>query len=274
MNVETADTLYNIYPELLYAVDRVSVPSWKLSNSINAHNLMLVYDGRAEFTYSDITKTATKGSLIYYKPGDFRVARTFREAPMKCYAVEFMYTYPTYSGGEWSLSTPSLPLGFYQKSTDAYLFDKVSNLFSSLTKNALSSMERSKARQRTVFSEILYLLFQNAEGNSYNYSAIRKVRNVIRYMTEHFDQDITLNHLSDYANVSQSYLGKIFKSVTGKSPINYLIEIRINKAKCLLQDGFSVTKVSRLVGFNDIYYFSRTFKKLEGLSPSAYMAIR
>jgi AraC-like DNA-binding protein len=83
-----------------------------------------------------------------------------------------------------------------------------------------------------------------------------------------------LKELAEFAHVSPSYLGSIFRRVTGRSPIDYLIEIRINRAKNLLRDGYSVTETSRFVGFNDIYYFSRMFKSHEGMSPSEYIHTR
>ena len=93
-------------------------------------------------------------------------------------------------------------------------------------------------------------------------------------MTDNYSKNTSLRELAEFAHVSQSYLGSIFRSVTGRSPIDYLIEIRINRAKNLLKDGYSVTDTSRLVGFNDIYYFSRMFKRNEGMSPSEYIRTR
>ncbi|WP_421757430.1 helix-turn-helix transcriptional regulator [Clostridium beijerinckii] len=61
--------------------------------------------------------------------------------------------------------------------------------------------------------------------------------------------------------------------MTGKSPISYLIDIRIRKSKDLLKDGHTVSDVSYLVGFNDIFYFSKCFKKYVGVSPSQYKSI-
>jgi AraC-like DNA-binding protein len=270
MEQKVIDRLYNIFPELLYAVDRNATPGWILDNIMDNHNLMLIYDGRAEFTCNGLLKTAVAGDLIYYKPGDHRVARTEAEALVKCYAVKFEYLCPVFSDGKWATAVPPLPFSFYQKLTDDYLFGRLTNLFSQLTKSTLSVMDRSGNRERSIITEILVLLFQFVEGNQYSYSNIRKVEAVIGYMAEHFAENIALSHLAAYAQVSESYLGRIFKNVTGKAPIDYLIDIRINKAKNLLLDGLSVSETSHLVGFNDIYYFSRAFKKHEGISPSAF----
>jgi YesN/AraC family two-component response regulator len=184
-----------------------------------------------------------------------------------------LYTCPTFENGSWKLLNIELPFSHVQKIEDEHLFSRLADLFTLLTRSALSSKSRSKVKERSIFSEILTLLFQYKEGYQYSYSSVRKVDRVISYMTENYSQNITLQQLSDYAQISSSYLGSIFKKVTGKSTIDYLIDIRINKAKSLLRDGFTVSDTSKLVGFNDIFYFSRAFKKHEGISPSQYMNV-
>lgn len=267
-------SLANIYPQLTYAIDRIAVPSWRLDNRMQTHNLMLLYDGRAEFSRNESRTAAARGDLIYYKPGDRRYAVTFPDAPIKSYAVDFNYTCPIYCNNEWRLEEHPLPFSFCQRITDELLFLKLNDLFSKLTKSALAARVRTDVHERVILTEILVLLFQFSERNQYSYSIAGKVEKVIGYMTENHSRNITLAELAEYAHMSVSYLGSIFRSVTGRSPIDYLIEIRINRAKNLLRDGYSVTDTSRLVGFNDIYYFSRMFKRHEGISPSEYIKSR
>lgn len=273
MDFDPIKNLYEIFPEILYVVDRNANMSWRLNNKMASYNMMLIYDGKAEFTCNEITFEASKGDLVFYKPGDTRKAVTFPDSLIKCYAADFLYTCPTFENGSWKLLNIELPFSHVQKIEDEHLFSRLADLFTLLTRSALSSKSRSKVKERSIFSEILTLLFQYKEGYQYSYSSVRKVDRVISYMTENYSQNITLQQLSDYAQISSSYLGSIFKKVTGKSTIDYLIDIRINKAKSLLRDGFTVSDTSKLVGFNDIFYFSRAFKKHEGISPSQYMNV-
>ena len=270
MNQSSFNNLHNIFPKLLYMVDRNATAGWTLNNIMICHNLMLVYDGQAEFYCNGKKYTASKGDLIYYKPGDVRAAHTYPHSPLKCFAVDFVYTCPVYEDSEWRFIKPELPFSFTQRLTDEYLFIKVTELFSQLTKSALSIREHASVKERAFFTEILTLLFQFTQREQYSYSSIRIIDRVISYMIENHSRNLTLTELSEYAGVSVSYLGFLFRSLTGRSPIDYLIEIRINMAKNLLKDGLSVTETSSLVGFNDIYYFSRAFKKREGICPSKY----
>ena len=65
-------------------------------------------------------------------------------------------------------------------------------------------------------------------------------------------------------------MSKIFKAETGDTPIRYLINIRLEKAKELLENGWegSIQEVAMEVGYDDAYHFSKLFKKRYGVSPS------
>lgn len=263
--------LNGIFPEILFTIDRNATANWSLNNIMNNHNLMLIYEGRAEFTCNNEKSFVSRGDLVYCKPGDHRLAHTFPDNLMKSFAVDFMYTCPVYKENEWKLIKPDLPFSFIQRIEDENLLSRIIDLFSRLTRSSLSTKNVNKVKERIILIEILTHLFQYSEGNQYNYSNMRKVDKIINYMTENYVRNITLQELSDYAQISSSYLGSIFKTVTGKSTIDYLIEIRLNKAKSLLRDGLTVSETSKIVGFNDIFYFSKTFKKHEGVSPTQYV---
>ncbi|MDH6364285.1 AraC family transcriptional regulator of arabinose operon [Enterococcus sp. PF1-24] len=93
----------------------------------------------------------------------------------------------------------------------------------------------------------------------------------IRYMHEHIEEEISLNDLVSHLKISASYLSSLFKKYTGKSPIDYLIEMRVEQAcKYLKLSHLKVYEISKKVGYQDPYYFSRIFKKLMGISPKEY----
>ena len=70
--------------------------------------------------------------------------------------------------------------------------------------------------------------------------------------------------------LSPFYISRIFKSEIGDTPIHYLINIRLDRAKELLESGFagSVQEVAAQVGYDDVYHFSKLFKKRYGIPPS------
>jgi len=98
-----------------------------------------------------------------------------------------------------------------------------------------------------------------------------EIENVIEYMHQHFDNKITVEDLAKKTNMSKSHFIRVFKKVTGLSPMDYLINIRIEKAKKLLTAGNkNISEISLLCGFNSISHFSSTFSKHVGISPSKY----
>ena len=70
--------------------------------------------------------------------------------------------------------------------------------------------------------------------------------------------------------LSNFYISKIFKSETGDAPIRHLINIRLEKAKEIIEEipGLSIKEVAAKVGYEDVYHFSKQFKKHYGVSPS------
>ena len=80
-----------------------------------------------------------------------------------------------------------------------------------------------------------------------------------------------MEQLAQFSHVHKYYLVHAFSNVYGISPINYLMRARIEKAKTLLSTtDFSLSVISRSCGFSSSSYFSQTFKKVAGVSPSSY----
>lgn len=97
------------------------------------------------------------------------------------------------------------------------------------------------------------------------------VQSLIDYMTSYYMEDISLDNISKNMYLSPVYISKIFKEETGTSPINYLIQIRLEKAKQILEkNNMPINLVAKAVGYEDAYYFSKLFKKYYGMAPSTY----
>jgi len=269
------DHFENIFAQITYVANRECTSNWEFTGPsiYDKHNIILVYEGEAILTCNKDEFKVSKGSLIYYRPGDYRKGHTFKNNLMKCYTIDFLYTLPYLNGDTWNLHNIELPFSTIDKIDDKFLLSHLLDLFSKFTKTWLFEKHNRVIQGRAIFSEILSLLLRKKFENNFNYDNIRKVEKVISYMTDNFTDKLTLEDLSAIINISPSYLENIFKNVTGKSPISYLIDIRLRKSKDLLNDGYSVSEVSSLAGFNDIFYFSKYFKKHVGVSPSQYKSL-
>lgn len=102
----------------------------------------------------------------------------------------------------------------------------------------------------------------------------RYVQTAIEYIEGHYpDADFSLGALAEYMSVSEGHISRLFKAETDLSINNYLTRYRIRKAMDYLKDvQVKVYEVAEKVGYQDIAYFSNTFKKLVGKNPSDYQS--
>lgn len=92
-----------------------------------------------------------------------------------------------------------------------------------------------------------------------------------KYIQEHYQEPLKLEDVSKHIGFNATYFSSVFKKETGKNFLDYVTELRMNKAKQLLCSGeMSVNDVAEAVGYQDLKYFSRLFKKNAGISPSDY----
>ncbi|WP_158590854.1 AraC family transcriptional regulator [Acutalibacter sp. 1XD8-33] len=98
-----------------------------------------------------------------------------------------------------------------------------------------------------------------------------RLKNVLAYIRDGFDRPITLDELAAVAGMAPKYFCRAFAQMTGKTPIEYLNYYRIEQAgEQLAFTEDSVTEIALNCGFNDMSYFSRTFSRYKGMSPTAY----
>lgn len=99
----------------------------------------------------------------------------------------------------------------------------------------------------------------------------RPILQAKQYIQQHYQEAVRLEDVSRAVGFNATYFSALFKKETGQNFMEYLTELRINKAKELLcGDALSVQDVAELVGYRDLKYFSRLFKKTTGVSPSDY----
>ncbi len=102
-------------------------------------------------------------------------------------------------------------------------------------------------------------------------SGVRDMSPVKQYLEQHYQEKISLDLLADRFYVNKFYMTRIFKKQFGDSIVNYLTHIRITRAKQLLRfTDLSVEKIGQECGLQDVNYFARVFRKVEGTSPGEF----
>ncbi|GMQ59087.1 response regulator transcription factor [Vallitalea sediminicola] len=98
------------------------------------------------------------------------------------------------------------------------------------------------------------------------------VNKVIKYIQNNYvSPSLSVAEISDYFDLTSTYLGSIFKKIAGQSILQYITELRMEQAKKLLRTNkYNITEISQMVGYSDVFYFSKKFKKIHGCSPKHY----
>lgn len=93
----------------------------------------------------------------------------------------------------------------------------------------------------------------------------------INFMLESLTKKLKLDEIATETGLSASHYSRLFQNRTGHSPIDYFIQLKIQRACRLLDNsGWMIADVSREMGFDDQFYFSRVFRKVMGMSPADY----
>lgn len=98
-----------------------------------------------------------------------------------------------------------------------------------------------------------------------------EVDSTVAYMNSNFQEKITIEDLATRVNLSTGHFSKIFKTITTKTPIEFLHEIRLQKAKTLLiNSDKSITEIAIECGFNTPSYFASSFQEHYKMTPSSF----
>lgn len=123
---------------------------------------------------------------------------------------------------------------------------------------------------RDMYSVIL-MLAGTIEKKYVPSKKLDKIAPAINYIAENYKENIRNDDLAHICGLSTVYFRKLFTEVCGMSPISYIHETRIKKAKEMLRGDYgSITDIAESLGYLNIYDFSRDFKKYTGIAPSKY----
>ena len=145
---------------------------------------------------------------------------------------------------------------------DSYIndFEKIKSLF---------LFDRNRNKVISIFYNILHKLCMDAKPSG------GIIDPAIKYLEKNYNNpSLSNSDLAKECNISEVYFRKMFSERFGVTPKQYIIDVRIDKAKHLLADGmYKINVVSEKSGFSNPYHFSRAFKEKTGLTPTEYMKI-
>lgn len=223
-----------------------------------------------------------EGDLIILNPGTYHKSLIGKKP--SCLANE---CYISFSGVQFrDMEKEQMPLfepGQLVYSMPAGLRQEIFKLCTAISKEYQVCRTGRYFMMKAYLIQLLCLLIREqaeakSEASGYIFQSVNKkyvVNQIKKYLDEHYREKISLDQIARNMYLSTFYISKIFKSETGDTPINYLIRLRMERAKEILQEGevSSIQAVAASVGYEDAYHFSKLFKKYYGVAPSRYRAI-
>ncbi|MED3561182.1 helix-turn-helix domain-containing protein [Bacillus xiapuensis] len=131
-------------------------------------------------------------------------------------------------------------------------------------------MVENTTQMKQWFSEAMKQLLERVLDD-YNEATLKSVQKAITFIDQHFVENISLEQVASHVQLSPNYFSNLFKRTTGTSFIEYMTQLRVEKAKAMLVNlNQTVYQVANAVGYHDARYFSRVFKSVCGKTPSKY----
>jgi YesN/AraC family two-component response regulator len=118
--------------------------------------------------------------------------------------------------------------------------------------------------------EVIKVTFNYIEDKQKNRN-VELIDKIKGYIVDNLQEDLSLNQVADVVYLSPRYLSRIFKQETGENFVDFVTKVRMNKAGELLRDStLNIEQIALHVSYNNPAYFTKKFKEVYGMTPSAY----
>lgn len=249
------------------------------------HYVMMVIQGAAQFRFDDTACIAEENDIIHIPRHQFHHIQAV-QLPMRYVWLHYNLYVPdtqetilppspveqeqAYSGMLAMREVrPALPVMFRPGNTQL-----IRRLFVSAANEALMEEPGWLPASQSYLQALLIMLLREATAGE-KHTAIDLRDDSLAAVLEHihlaYADKLTTGQLAKLANLSPNYFITRFKLATGFTPGEYVARVRISQAKKLIRNGLqTLSQIAHEAGFDNLAYFSRVFKKIEGISPSEY----
>lgn len=261
---------FKFKPRLLYAGFLEKRPGWR--EDPHTHDfveLVFVTEGRGTVTVEGQTVPIERGDMLVYNAGVTHYEVGDREYPLELRCVAYDKVEMTDLPKNWLL-----PPNYGWRFPSGEMYDLFRERFNAILQEF---EERDQLYSEVVQNEgrvLLMYLFRLighsriARDLAGDHPAVQQAK---AYMDAHYPEPLLLDTIADACRTNKYYLAHLFSRIEGVSMGKYLLSRRLAEACRLLRESaLPIGRVAEAVGFHDVSYFCRIFKKEQGVSPSAY----
>lgn len=243
------------------------LPTWRPRGRID-FQLLYIASGKAHFHFANTEEdtVVSAGNMILYRPKEPQKYEYYGEDQTEVYWVHF-------TGNNVTNILRSYGFTDGQKVFYCGLDPIYRQLFRAMI-NELQMCKNSYPEMLEMYLRQIFIRLQRYFFTAFSTNNIHVVEEIDRattYFNEHYNEQINIDEYARKNNVSTSGFIRNFKMCTGSTPMQYILSKRIYNAEILLRNpDYNVSEVARIVGYKNPLYFSRAFKKIKGIAPSAY----
>ncbi|CAG7644838.1 AraC family transcriptional regulator [Paenibacillus allorhizosphaerae] len=226
------------------------------------HILLLVVKGTVDYRLGDANVTLGKGDGLFIPQGTLRSRSVHTDAsePQQMYSVHFRDSSP-----EYLVHFMDEPY----KRIRPFGYDYLKQRFSMLSECWLGKMPCYEMISQGIALEILGLIQSELVAEGIPSSKRNLAARIQQYIVKHYRDPIRLQELAAYVDRSPNYISSVFKEVTGRTPVEYMHEVRITSAReMLLTTNMTIGEIADALGYCDQTYFNYMYKKIVGQPPS------
>ncbi len=258
-------------PQLLYATKQVTQNQKMIRRSIHKHDncteLLYVYQGLGEYSIDGYRYPIQAGDVLLYNQGGLHELASVTEHPVQNYCFGIAH-----------VQLSGLPRGHLTATEDGFVRPAPGRsdilTLSRLLYETAESSHQYKENLSTHLLQSLLLLAVNLtpdERNEQRDTDAVLANRIRQYIDVHFAETIQLEDVSAALHISPSHASHVYKTVTGISPIQYVIQCRIGEAQNLLiATDLPIVEIAAMVGYANVNHFHAIFKKKVGMSPVHY----
>ncbi|RXZ80558.1 AraC family transcriptional regulator [Paenibacillaceae bacterium] len=244
-------------------------PGWNWRTVLDDYDLWYVAGGSGQLNINGTDYEADARSCFLLRPGDRVSAKQNPEHRLSVLFIHFQVT------GAWWLQKS----GLFTTLADVRKFVVAdAELFESCIGRLLEGNETETSSEE--FAALLgwaliYLEKRDRELHepAARPSSARSIRQAIHYIREHIASPLALEEVAECAGLSPRYFSRLFKDTTGLSPRTFIAKARAERAaRLLLESDMELNVIADVLGYHDIYHFSKQFKQFMGDPPSKYRA--